>query len=52
MCLGHKHGTSCMKVVRTHRHVASWENYQLCTKCSKDNATQKYRDKQNILVSQ
>ncbi len=43
MCLGYKYGTDCKRVVRMSQHVKSWENYQLCTKCSKDLRTKDYR---------
>jgi len=44
MCLGHKYGTNCKKVVRTYRHVGSWEIYQLCANCSKSDKTVQYRE--------
>jgi len=49
MCLGYRCGTQCKKVVRAHRHrgahgsTNSWENYQLCSKCSKSEQTLEYR---------
>ena len=43
-CLGQKYGTSCKKVVRMPQHIKSWDKYQLCTKCSKDEHTKSYRD--------
>ena len=50
MCLGHKYGTTCKRVVRTHRHVFSWENFQLCSKCAKNPLTESYRITKNIIV--
>lgn len=42
-CLGYRNGTNCKRIVRTYRHIASWEKYQLCTGCAKSDKTIQYR---------
>ena len=49
MCLGYRNGTDCRKVVRTTRHKKSWDQYQLCSRCSKNDNTKDYRDKMHII---
>jgi len=49
MCLGYRNGTNCHRVVRTTRHKESWEKFQLCSNCAKNDATKNYRDKMHII---
>lgn len=42
-CLSYRFGIDCHRVVRTPRHVESWDKYQLCAKCSKSDKTKEYR---------
>lgn len=44
-CLGHKHGTDCVKTKRTlyQSKSQSWKKYQLCGICVKDSETLPYR---------
>ena len=51
MCLGHRYGTDCKRVVRMSQHIKSWDNFQLCSKCAKNPLTEKYRNSQLILTS-
>jgi len=42
-CLGHKHGTNCMRSNKTPQNTLCWEKYQLCSKCAKSEKTCLYR---------
>lgn len=50
MCLGHRNGTECKRVVRTKRHTECWDKFQLCYTCSKDPRTEKYRESLMIIA--
>jgi len=44
MCLGHRYGTECKRVVRTTHNTSNWEDYQLCYKCAINPLTEEYRE--------
>jgi len=51
-CLGHVYGTDCKKVIRYFPKGSSWDKYQLCYKCSKNDFTIQYRKGIDIHILQ